>query len=632
MSDSIKHECGIALVRLLKPLQYYVEKYRTGLYGINKLYLLMEKQHNRGQDGAGVAGVKMDMPPGKPYIFRYRSTKANPIQDIFSRINKSFQFAMDNETCDLNDVECLKNNVTPYGEVLMGHLRYGTYSSNLLGQCHPFIRENNWMTRNLVLAGNFNMTNNDQLFGKLVELGQHPTSTSDTVTVLEKVGHFLDEENERLYREYKALNYERAEITTLISDNLDIARVLQRSTRDFDGGYAIEGLVGNGDAFVMRDPIGIRPAFFYYDDEILVAASERPPIKTALSVDYDQIQELKPGHALIVKKDGRISQEQILEPQKKRSCSFERIYFSRGTDKDIYLERKQLGRLITPALLEAVGYDMVNTVFSYIPNTAETAFLGMTEAIDVYLDNHKRDEILRRPGLSAEELSGILSMKHRFEKIAVKDMKMRTFITNDTQREDMVAHIYDTTYGVIREGKDSLVILDDSIVRGTTLKESIIRILDRLGPKRIIVASSAPQIRYPDCYGIDMSKLKDFVAFRAAIALIQDSNMEDLMESVYWKCKEQDHLEPELIPNYVKELYAPFSTGQITDKISELLKPKDCNAEVKILFQSIENLHEAIPGHKGDWYFTGNYPTPGGNKVVNRAYQNYYEGKNIRAY
>jgi amidophosphoribosyltransferase len=633
MSDQIKHECGIALIRLLKPLQYYIDKYGTPLYGINKLYLLMEKQHNRGQDGAGVANIKIDIEPGNRYISRYRSVSPKAIQEIFGKINEKYIEVQKNNPDKLKDGEWLKKNVAFSGELLLGHLRYGTYGKNSIENCHPFLRQNNWKSRNLVVAGNFNLTNVDELFNQLVDLGQHPKEKADTVTVMEKIGHFLDVENERLFRKFKEQGYNNKEISELISNNIDIAQILKEASKKWDGGYVMAGLMGHGGAFVLRDPNGIRPAFYYHDEEIVVVTSERPVIQTAFNVPIESIKELTPGHALIIEKNGSLNETEIIKPLEKLSCSFERIYFSRGSDRDIYLERKALGHALCPAILKAIDFDIKNTVFSYIPNTAELAFLGLIEGIHEYLNKYKRLEIIKLGDKVADpQLSEILSLQPRVEKIAIKDAKLRTFITQDKERDDMVAHVYDTTYGVIKKGVDNLVIIDDSIVRGTTLKQSILKILDRLGPKKIIIVSSAPQIRYPDCYGIDMAKMGDFIAFQAAIALLKENFKENLIDEVYEKAKAQIELPSNKIKNVVKEIYKPFSAEQISQKIAELLRPTDIKAEVEIIYQSIEGLHIACPNHKGDWYFTGDYPTPGGNKVVNQAFINYVEGKNVRAY
>lgn len=632
MSDQIKHECGIALVRLLKPLSYYQEKYGTWKYGLNKLYLLMEKQHNRGQDGAGAVCIKNNLPPGNDYISLFRSIKSNPIKDVFDHINKPLKKAVwDN--IDIEDATWAYKNFPFAGELYLGHLRYGTFGKNGIDFVHPVTRQNNWKSRNLVLAGNFNLTNTEELFKVLIELGQHPKAYSDTVTALEKLGHFLDEENQLLFRRYKNEGLSNENISQKIEDNLDIQNILERATKDWDGGYAMIGLIGHGDAFVARDPWGIRPAHYYYDDEIVVIASERPVIQTVMDVHADIVKEINPGEALIIKKNGRISKEMIRVPHKRTSCSFERIYFSRGSDKSIYQERKQLGRLLSPAILKAVNYDFENTVFSYIPNTSETAFYGMVEGIRNYLVDWKIEEIKKRNGsLSDEEIKRIISFEPRVEKIAIKDVKLRTFIADDASRDDLVGHVYDVTYGIIRNNTDTLVVIDDSIVRGTTLKYSILRILDRLKPKKIIIVSSAPQIRYPDCYGIDMAQLDKFIAFNAAISLLKDTGQEDVIKKVYQKCKEQENLPKEEMVNYVREIYRNFTAEQVSAKIAELLKPEGCEAEVEIVYQTIENLHKACPNDLGDWYFTGNYPTPGGNRVVNSSYINFVEGKNERAY
>ena len=633
MSDQIKHECGIAFIRLLKPLSYYQEKYGTALYGLNKLYLLMEKQHNRGQDGAGITTIKLDVKPGNRYISRYRSKAYNSVADIFSYVQSKFVDIQEETPELMKDAEFLKQNVSFMGEVLLGHLRYGTHGKNSIENCHPFLRQNNWMTRNLVIAGNFNMTNVDELLKQLYELGQHPKEKADTVTVLEKIGHFLDDENQTLFDEYKKEGLSNVEITQKISENLNIANILYRSAKNWDGGYAMCGMVGNGDAFIMRDSAGIRPAFYYYDQEVLVAASERPAIQTAFRVQINQVKEIKPGHALIIKKNGTITEEMFKEPTEKKSCSFERIYFSRGSDADIYKERKQLGKLIIPQVLKAVDNDLKNTVFSFIPNTAEVAFYGMTEGLHEYIANLQKEALLKqKKQLSVAELEELLSLKPRVEKLTIKDVKLRTFITQDADRSEMVSHVYDTTYGVIKNHTDTLVAVDDSIVRGTTLKQSIIKIIDRLHPKKIVIVSSAPQIRYLDCYGIDMSKMGDFVAFDAAVQLLKERGMEYVIEDVYKKCKASLSLPKELIVNHVKEIYRPFTVEEISAKISRIITPKGTVAKVELVYQTLENLHLACPNHTGDWYFSGNYPTPGGNKVVNIAYINWKEGNNTRAY
>ncbi|NRF39773.1 class II glutamine amidotransferase [Pedobacter foliorum] len=633
MSDSIKHECGIAFIRLLKPLSYYQEKYGTALYGLNKLYLLMEKQHNRGQDGAGIATIKLDVKPGHRYISRYRSMAQNAVADIFGYVQNKF-VDIQNETPELmQDAEWLKSNVSFIGEVLLGHLRYGTHGKNSIENCHPFLRQNNWMTRNLVIAGNFNMTNVDELLEQLYELGQHPKEQADTVTVLEKIGHFLDDENQELFDEYKKEGLDNVQITHKISENLDIAKILKRSAKNWDGGYAISGIVGNGDAFILRDPSGIRPAFYYQDDEIVVAASERPAIQTAFNIPFKDVKEIEPGHALIVKKNGTVTQEIFREPEEKRACSFERIYFSRGSDAEIYRERKHLGALLCKQILNAVKSDLKNTVFSFIPNTAEVSFYGMVEGLHSYIRTVQKDTLLhRKDTLNDEQLDELLSMTPRVEKLAIKDVKLRTFITQDADRGDMVAHVYDTTYGVIKNHTDTLVAVDDSIVRGTTLKQSIIKIIDRLHPKKIIIVSSAPQIRYPDCYGIDMSKMGQFVAFEAAIQLLKARGMENVIEEVYQKCKASLLLPKEQIVNHVKDIYRPFTQEEISAQITKIITPENINAEVEVIYQTLDNLHVACPNHSGDWYFSGNYPTPGGNRVVNKAFVNWKEGNNQRAY
>ncbi|MFH1321431.1 MAG: amidophosphoribosyltransferase [Bacteroidota bacterium] len=633
MTDQIKHECGIALIRLLKPLEFYKKKYGTPLYGLNKLYLLMEKQHNRGQDGAGVVNIKLDVEPGSVYICRDRSISLNPIQDIFDRINAKFAVVARDHPESRNDAKWLKKNVDFTGELLLGHVRYGTFGKNDIESCHPFLRQNNWMTRNLVLAGNFNLTNVDELFDLLVKIGQHPRERSDTVTILEKIGHFLDMENERLFRKYKSEGYSNMEISGLIAQNIDIQQILIRAAEDWDGGYVMAGLIGHGDAFVIRDPSGIRPAYYYHDDEVVVVTSERPAIQTAFNVPFKSIREIKPAHALVINKNGMVREYQVKEQLERMSCSFERIYFSRGSDIDIYNERKKLGKTLCPALLEAIEYDVKNTVFSYIPNTAEVAFYGLIKGVENYLDDVKRRKIIEL-GHDTDEnkLKEILSVKPRVEKIAIKDAKLRTFITDDLHRDELVAHVYDITYGTVKEGVDNLVVIDDSIVRGTTLKQSIISILSRLNPKKIIILSSAPQIRYPDCYGIDMAKLGDFIAFKAAIELLKETSRENIIDDVYEKSKAQENLPKERINNYVKEIYKPFTADQISEKISKHIKPEDIKTEVQIIYQSLEGLHKACPNHKGDWYFSGDYPTPGGNRVVNRAFINFIEGKNVRAY
>ncbi|GAB3930148.1 amidophosphoribosyltransferase [Mucilaginibacter myungsuensis] len=634
MSDQIKHECGVAFIRLRKPLSYYQKKYGTALYGINKLYLLMEKQHNRGQDGAGVATIKLDIEPGKRYISRHRSMAPSAVADIFEYIQKKFADIQKEQPEKMADAEWLKEHVSFTGEVLLGHLRYGTHGKNSIESCHPFLRQNNWQTRNLVIAGNFNMTNVDELLQQLYDLGQHPKEKADTVTVLEKIGHFLDTEVQGLFDQYKREGIDdNFEISKMIANDLDVAKVLRKSAKSWDGGYTIAGILGHGDAFVMRDPVGIRPAYYYYDDEIVVAASERPAIQTAFNVDLEDIREIKPGHALIVKKDGRVSEDMFSEPLVKKSCSFERIYFSRGSDASIYRERKQLGRLLCPQILEAAGHDIPNTVFSFIPNTAEVAFYGMVEGVHKYIKQYQRERLLNREDkISDEELTEVLSLAPRVEKLAIKDVKLRTFITNDADRGEMVAHVYDSTYGVIKRDQDTLVAIDDSIVRGTTLKQSILKIMDRLGPKKIVIVSSAPQIRYPDCYGIDMSRMGEFVAFEAAVSLLKEQGKENILTEVYQKAKASLALPKEQAVNYVKAVYEPFTDQEISDRIAQIITPKGTKAEIKVLYQTLDNLHIACPDHLGDWYFSGDYPTPGGNKIVNRAFVNWMEGKNQRAY
>ncbi|MEO0037796.1 MAG: Amidophosphoribosyltransferase [Bacteroidota bacterium] len=632
MSDAIKHECGIALLRLKKPLEFYKEKYGSAFYGIQKMYLLMEKQHNRGQDGAGFASIKLDVEPGERYISRVRSNDAQPIQDVYAQINDRINSEMALHPEYADNVALQKANLPYIGELFLGHVRYGTFGKNNIESVHPFLRQNNWMHRNLIVAGNFNMTNVKELFNSLVELGQHPKEMADTVTVMEKIGHFLDEEVTDLYLECKNNGLTKREASPVIAEKLDIAKILKRASRGWDGGYAMAGLLGHGDAFVLRDPAGIRPAYFHEDDEVVVVASERAVIQTVFNVSFEDVVELEPGNALIIKKDNTVSVKEINTPTIKKACSFERIYFSRGSDAEIYQERKNLGKLILPAVLEAIDSDTDNTVFSYIPNTAETSFYGMVEAANDFLNQRKNQFILNnRKTLTKEGLEEILSVKIRTEKVAIKDAKLRTFITEDSSRDDLVAHVYDVTYGVIKP-TDNLVIIDDSIVRGTTLKMSILKMMDRLQPKRIVVVSSAPQIRYPDCYGIDMAKLEGLIAFQAALALLKERNLYHIVDEVYAKCKEQENLPDAEVINYVTKIYEPFTDTEISDKIAKLLTIESIQAEVKIIFQSIDKLHEACPKNLGDWYFTGDYPTPGGNRVVGRAFMNFYEGKNDRAY
>lgn len=628
MSDTIKHECGIALIRLLKPLEYYKEKYGSAFYGINKMYLMLEKQHNRGQDGAGVASIKLNMQPGERYISRIRSNEAQPVQDIFTRINQRINEGFKANPA-LKDNVALQKRELPYiGEVIMGHVRYGTFGKNSIENVHPFLRENNWIYRNLIMAGNFNMTNVNELFENLVHLGQHPKDKTDTVIVMEGIGHFLDDEVEKLYLQLKEEGYTKQEASPFIAERLNIERILKRAAKYWDGGYAMEGMIGNGDAFVLRDPAGIRPAFYYRDEEVVVVASERPAIQTVFNVKYENVHELPPGNAIIIKKSGEVTVKEILTLRARKACSFERIYFSRGSDQDIYRERKMLGKLLFPRIAQAIDHNLKDTVFAYIPNTAETSYLGLIEAAEQYLNEQKAKQLATA---TESEILRILSEKVRTEKVAIKDVKLRTFITEDSSRDDLVAHVYDITYGSVQKG-DTLVIIDDSIVRGTTLKKSILSILGRLEPKKIVIVSSAPQIRYPDCYGIDMARLEDLVAFQAALALHHERGTYHIVEEVYRKCLTQVALSDDKVVNYVKEVYAPFSDEEISDKIRDLLLPKNFTSEVAVIFQTVDNLHKACPKNLGDWYFTGDYPTNGGNRVVNRAFINFYEGNKERAY
>lgn len=633
MSDAIKHECGIALLRLLKPLEYYQQKYGTPFYGLHKMYLLMEKQHNRGQDGAGIANIKLDMQPGERYIGRVRSNDSQPIQDIFKQINSHINELLKSHPEAKADVQALKKLIPYLGEVYLGHVRYGTFGKNSIENVHPFLRENNWIYRNLILAGNFNLTNVNELFNKLVELGQHPIAKTDTITVMERIGHFLDNEVEECYRRLKQEGISKREASPLIMEQLDMVKVLKKAAARWDGGYAMAGIVGHGVSFVIRDPAAIRPAYYYKDDEVVVVASERAVIQTAFNAPFEQVEELPAGAAILIKRDGSSQIEQILEPTERKACSFERIYFSRGSDQEIYLERKKLGALLLPQVLRSIDNDLKNTVFSYIPNTAETSFYGLIEAVSEHLNQKKKQQILQQGATLNEAcLNEILSVRPRIEKVAIKDVKLRTFITEDAGREDMVAHVYDITYGSVRKHEDNLVIIDDSIVRGTTLKKSILNILNRLEPKKITVLSSAPQIRYPDCYGIDMARLEDLIAFEATLALHKDAGTYEVVEAIYKKCLAQKNKPDEEIINYVKELYAPFTTEQISLKITELLRPEAMQCDLDIIFQSVENLHKACPKNLGDWYFTGDYPTVGGNRVVNQAFINFYEGNKQRAY
>lgn len=632
MSDALKHECGIALIRLLKPLEYYKEKYGTAFYGVNKMYLMMEKQHNRGQDGAGFASIKLDMKPGQRYISRVRSNQQTPIQDIFGQINSRINESIKTLGDHGEDVENIKEHVPYVGELFLGHVRYGTFGKNSIESVHPFLRQNNWMHRNLIVAGNFNMTNVTQLFENLINLGQHPKEKADTITIMEKIGHFLDNQVSKLYKQLKKEGYSKVEASPIIAERLNIEKILKKSSKHWDGGYAMAGLIGHGDAFVLRDPAGIRPAYYYKDDEIVVVASERPVIQTVFNVEFEDVKELDPGKAIIIKKNGNTSIDQIIEPLERKACSFERIYFSRGSDAEIYEERKNLGRLLLPQILKSIDGDIENTVFSFIPNTAETSFYGMVKETQKHLNKVKEEYILNEGNnLTQEKLQKILSLRPRIEKVAIKDAKLRTFITDDDSRDDLVAHVYDVTYGAVKT-TDNLVIIDDSIVRGTTLQKSILKMMDRLRPKKIVVVSSAPQIRYPDCYGIDMARLEDLVAFRAMLSLLKERNQYHLVEEVYHKCKSQLNIEDASVKNYVKELYDLFTDEELSSKISELLSSEDIKAEVEIIFQSVANLHKACPKNLGDWYFTGDYPTPGGNRVVNKAFINFYEGNKERAY
>ena len=628
MSDFLQHECGVAMIRLLKPLSYYKEKYNTSFYALNKMYLMMEKQRNRGQDGVGLVNIKLDVKPGERFISRKRSVSANPIQEVFSHINSYFNNLSEKDK--LNDINWLKENLPFTGEIFLGHLRYGTYGKNKIENCHPFLRQNNWRSRNLVLAGNFNMTNVDELFNDLIDLGQHPKEKADTVTILEKIGHFLDEENQRVFKKYKQKKFNKQEISKKIESEISLTEILKKSAKHWDGGYVICGIMGHGDSFALRDPNGIRPGYYYADDEVVVIASERPVIQTSFNVNINSIKEIGRGNALIIKKSGQVYEKNIQPQKERKACSFERIYFSRGNDRDIYKERINLGKRVFKKVIKAVQADLSNTVFSYVPNTAEVSYYGLIQECHNYLNKIKREYLLKEPNFQSQEFKNLFNLKVRSEKIAIKDAKLRTFISADDGREDLVTHIYDTTYGIVKKN-DTLVIIDDSIVRGTTLRQSILRILDRLEPKKIIIVSSAPQIRYPDCYGIDMAKLGDFIAFQAAIKLIKEANKDNFINEIYERCKKENE-KKDNIKNCVKEIYKPFSAEQISKKISELLKPKGITAEVEIIYQSIEDLHSSCPEHTGDWYFSGDYPTQGGNKVANRAFINYVEKINKRAY
>ena len=632
MSDHINHECGLALIRLLKPLDFYKKKYGTNSYGLNKLYLMLEKQHNRGQDGAGFASVKLDTEPGQRFLHRERSANQNPIQEIFDNSNKRIAEEINNNPSFKDNLELQKKEIPHISEVFLGHVRYGTFGKNSKDAVHPFLRQNNWMHRNLIVAGNFNMTNNKELFDNLVLLGQHPKEMSDTVTVMEKIGHFLDNEVAKIYRNLKKENVSKIDASPLIEESLDIPRILSKASQDWDGGFTIGGMLGHGDAFVIRDPAGIRPAFYYVSEEVVVVASERPVIQTVFNTSFSDIKEVKPGDCLVIKKNGKIQTKNVIKPVEKKSCSFERIYFSRGSDKEIYNERKKLGSLLFPQILKSINNDLQNTVFSYIPNTAEVSFYGMVQQAQDFMNKQAEKKILNEGDkISKEKLRELLAFRPRIEKVAIKDAKLRTFITDDSNRDELVRHVYDITYGSIKKS-DNLVIIDDSIVRGTTLQKSIIKMLDRLCPKKIIIVSSAPQIRYPDCYGIDMAKMTDLIAFRAAIDLVKENDKEDLIHEVYEQCILENKKPVNKIKNIVKKIYSSYSDDEISNKISSMLKEDDINAEVDVVFQSIENLHKACPNNLGDWYFSGEYPTPGGNKVVNKAFINYYEGSSSRAY
>jgi amidophosphoribosyltransferase len=621
MSDHIKHECGIALIRLLKPLEFYQKKYGSKSYGVNKMYLMMEKQHNRGQDGAGLATVKIGAKPGEKYIFRERSSAKQPIQEVFTRVSERIAAS-----------EELEGNVPFQAELLLGHVRYGTFGKNNIESVHPFLRQNNWTHRNLIVAGNFNMTNNQELFENLVKLGQHPKSKVDSVTVMEKIGHFLDDAVHKIYKDLKKEGFNKQEASPLIEKRLKISKVLKKASRDWDGGYAMAGLLGHGDAFVLRDPSAIRPAYYYKNDEVVVVASERPVIQTVFDTTFEEIKELEAGHSIIIKKSGKTLTVPILEKRERKACSFERIYFSRGSDKEIYLERKKLGELLFPKILQSINSDLKNTVFSYIPNTAETSFFGLVQEAQKFISSQAIVKLLEeKQEISKENLEKLFSLKPRIEKVAIKDAKLRTFIADDANRDELVAHVYDITYGSIKK-TDTLVIIDDSIVRGTTLQKSILKILDRLNPKKIVVVSSAPQIRYPDCYGIDMAKMEDFIAFRAAIALLKSEGKEDVIKETYKECLKELKLPSSKMKNKVKKIYIDYTDEDISNQISKLLKEKEIKTDVQVIFQTVESLHSACPKNLGDWYFTGNYPTQGGNKVVNQSFVNYYEGSKKRAY
>ena len=632
MSDRLNHECGLALIRLLKPLEFYQKKYGSASYGLNKLYLMLEKQHNRGQDGAGFASVKLNMKPGQRFMHRERSANQNPIQEIFKLANENLTNYNKQHPKLKDDIGNLKKNVPHVSELFLGHVRYGTFGQNSKDAVHPFLRQNNWMHRNLIVAGNFNMTNNNQMFQDLVNLGQHPKEMSDTVTIMERIGHFLDDSVSKIYKKLKKEGVSKIDASSIIAERIDLHKIIKKASKDWDGGYVIGGLIGHGDAFVVRDQAGIRPAFFYKDDEVVVVASERPVIQTVFNTNFDEIKEINPGDCLIIKKSGKVFTKNVIKSNFKKSCSFERIYFSRGSDQEIYNERKKLGKLVFPQILESVNSDLENTVFSYIPNTAEVSFYGLVHEAEKYIIDLTRQKILlNKSKINDESLKKILSFRPRIEKVAIKDAKLRTFITDDVNRDELVKHVYDITYGSIKK-TDNLVIVDDSIVRGTTLQKSILKMLNRLSPKKIVVVSSAPQIRYPDCYGIDMAIMDDLIAFRAAIRLFKKKfNAKDL-EDIYKRCLKENKKTATQIKNIVKEIYNPFTDNQISKEISRMLKDKDITSDVEVVFQSIENLHKACPNHLGDWYFSGDYPTPGGNKVVNKAFINYYEGNKKRAY
>ena len=632
MSDAIKHECGIALIHLKKDLAYFKEKYGTSMFAINKMYLMMEKQHNRGQDGAGLGCIKLNVKPGQRYISRVRSNGQQPIQDIFKKINKRVSQVKKDYPDLLENPDLFKREVPFAGEILLGHLRYGTFGKNSIESVHPFLRQNNWMHRNLIVAGNFNLTNVNELFDTLVDLGQHPKERADTITVMEKIGHFLDDAVAKIYKTLKKEGYNKVDASPQIAERLNMKKVLRKASKKWDGGYTIAGMLGHGDSFVMRDPAGIRPAYYYDNDELLVVASERPVIQTVFDIPFEDVHEIPPGHALLTKKSGAMSINKIQEPVEKKSCSFERIYFSRGSDAIIYKERKQLGRLLFPQIQKAISNDLENTVFSFIPNTAETSFYGLLGAVQDNIVRSLSEAIKNEDNLKNGNLKKLLSLRPRIEKIAIKDAKLRTFITEDASRNDLVAHVYDITYGVIKSS-DNLVIIDDSIVRGTTLEKSILKMLDRLNPKKIIVVSSAPQIRYPDCYGIDMAKIQNFIAFRATLKLHEDmGTLDQILDKIYEGCIKSMTVSLDKVENQVKVLYEPFTDQQISDKIASILKGKTIKSDVEIIFQTIGGLHKACPENSGDWYFSGNYPTPGGNRVVNKAFMNYYEGKSVRAY